>query len=50
MAVPIQVNQDTPTLSPGAPVNGRFLINVTADDAVASPITIVQNWTAALKK
>jgi Tol biopolymer transport system component len=30
--------------------DGRFLMNVAADDAVTSPITIVQNWTAALKK
>ena len=30
--------------------NQRFLINVRTDDAIASPITIVQNWTAALKK
>ncbi|MGH9255514.1 MAG: protein kinase domain-containing protein [Vicinamibacterales bacterium] len=30
--------------------DGRFLMTVTADDAVASPITIVQNWDAALKK
>jgi hypothetical protein len=30
--------------------DGRFLMIVPAEDAVASPITIVQNWTAALKK
>jgi Tol biopolymer transport system component len=30
--------------------DGRFLMNVAADDAVASPITIVQNWDAPLKK
>ena len=30
--------------------DGRFLLNVSADDAAASPITIVQNWTALLKK
>jgi len=30
--------------------DGRFLMNVGADDAVTSPITIVQNWTTALKK
>ena len=30
--------------------DGRFLMNVAADDAVASPITVVLNWTAALKK
>jgi Tol biopolymer transport system component len=29
--------------------DGRFLLNVSADDAAASPITIVQNWTAGLK-
>ena len=28
----------------------RFLIHVVVDDAVASPITIVQNWTATLKE
>jgi hypothetical protein len=28
----------------------RFLMNVIADEMTASPITIVQNWTAALKK
>jgi hypothetical protein len=30
--------------------DGRFLMNITADDAVASPITIVHNWTAGLKR
>jgi hypothetical protein len=31
--------------------DGRFLLNVNVDDAVpAPPITIVQNWQAALKK
>jgi Tol biopolymer transport system component len=30
--------------------DGRFLMNVADDDGVASPITIVQNWDAALKK
>ena len=30
--------------------DGRFLMNVAADGAVTSPITIVQNWDAALKK
>ncbi len=30
--------------------DGRFLMNVAADEAVTSPITIVQNWTAGLKK
>jgi hypothetical protein len=30
--------------------DGRFLMNIAADDAVTSPITIVQNWTAGLKK
>jgi Tol biopolymer transport system component len=29
--------------------DGRFLLNVSADDPAASPITIVQNWTAGLK-
>jgi hypothetical protein len=33
-----------------APDGQRFLINVIAEDATSSPITIVQNWTAALKK
>jgi len=30
--------------------NGRFLMNVVGDESSASPITIVQNWTAGLKK
>jgi hypothetical protein len=30
--------------------DGRFLMNIAADDAVTSPITIVLNWTAGLKK
>jgi len=30
--------------------DGRFLMNVSADEGVTSPITIVQNWNAALKK
>ena len=30
--------------------DGRFLMNVAADEGVTSPITIVQNWTAGLKK
>ena len=30
--------------------DGRFLMNVSAEDAVMSPITIVLNWTAGLKK
>jgi hypothetical protein len=25
--------------------DGRFLINVTAGNAVAAPITVIQNWT-----
>ena len=29
--------------------DGRFLLNITPDDAVASPITIVHNWAAGLK-
>ena len=33
-----------------APDGQRFLMNIAADDAVTSPITIVQNWTAGLKK
>ena len=33
-----------------APDGQRFLINVTAEEASASPITIVLNWTASLKK
>jgi hypothetical protein len=27
----------------------RFLINMTTDEATASPITIVLNWTSVLK-
>ena len=30
--------------------DGRFLMNVTADEAVTSPITVVVNWAAGLKK
>jgi Tol biopolymer transport system component len=30
--------------------DGRFLMNVAADDAVTSPITIVLNWAAGLKR
>jgi Tol biopolymer transport system component len=30
--------------------DGRFLMNVAADEAVTSAITIVQNWTMGLKK
>jgi hypothetical protein len=30
--------------------NGQFLVNIAADEAVASPITVVLNWTAGLKK
>ncbi|MGH9253081.1 MAG: hypothetical protein ACRD3C_00770 [Vicinamibacterales bacterium] len=30
--------------------DGRFLMNVTADEAVTSPITIVQNWAAGLRQ
>jgi hypothetical protein len=30
--------------------DGRFLLNVDATDAVTSPITVVLNWTAELKK
>jgi Tol biopolymer transport system component len=30
--------------------DGRFLMNVDVEDAVTSPITMVLNWTAALKK
>jgi serine/threonine protein kinase len=30
--------------------DGRFLVNINADDAVASPITIVLNWRAGLPK
>ena len=28
--------------------DGRFLMNVTADEAAVVPITLVQNWTAGL--
>ncbi len=31
-------------------LDGRFLLNVDATDAVTSPITVVLNWTAGLKK
>jgi Tol biopolymer transport system component len=30
--------------------DGRFLMNVSADEGVTSPITIVQNWMVGLKK
>ena len=30
--------------------DGRFLMNIAVDEAVTPPITIVQNWTAGLKK
>jgi len=30
--------------------DGRFLMNVSADEAVTSPITIVQNWAVGLTK
>jgi dipeptidyl aminopeptidase/acylaminoacyl peptidase len=30
--------------------DGRFLMNIAADDGITSPINIVQNWDAALKK
>jgi len=30
--------------------DGRFLVNVTTDQASASPITVVLNWAGALKK
>jgi hypothetical protein len=30
--------------------DGRFLMNVLADDAVTSPMTIMLNWPAALRK
>ena len=30
--------------------DGRFLLDVALDEATASPITVVLNWTAALKK
>jgi hypothetical protein len=30
--------------------DGRFLLNVTADDPAPAPITVVLNWTAALPR
>jgi hypothetical protein len=30
--------------------DGRFLINVTGGDAVTAPITLIQNWSAGIKK
>jgi len=30
--------------------DGRFLMNIAADDRATSPITTVQNWTVGLKK
>ena len=30
--------------------DGRFLLSVSADDAIASPIKIVLNWDSQLKK
>ena len=30
--------------------DGRFLLNVTSGDTAVSPITVVLNWTAGLKK
>jgi hypothetical protein len=33
-----------------APDDQRFLKNITADKCSASPVTIVTNWTAGLKK
>ena len=30
--------------------DGRFLMNVADDEAATSPITVVLNWTAGLKK
>jgi serine/threonine protein kinase/Tol biopolymer transport system component len=30
--------------------DGRFLMNIAADDAISSPITIVQHWTVGLNK
>lgn len=30
--------------------DGRFLINVTTDEATASPITVILNWTAGLNE
>ena len=32
------------------PDGQHFVINVTTDEAIVPPITIVQNWTAGLKK
>jgi hypothetical protein len=41
----------TPTFRYQPTADGqRFLINITADEPTASPITIVTNWTAGLKK
>jgi hypothetical protein len=34
----------------GQAPDGRFPMNIAADDAVTSPITVVLNWTAGLKK
>jgi len=33
-----------------APDGQRFLINITADESTASPLTVVTNWTRLLKK
>jgi hypothetical protein len=33
-----------------APDGQRFLMNVVAEEANVPPITIVQNWTAVLKR
>jgi hypothetical protein len=33
-----------------SPDGERFLVNVMADDPAPPPITIVQNWTAVLKR
>ena len=33
-----------------APDGQRFLINVTTEEDSVSPITVVTNWTASLKK
>ena len=30
--------------------DGRFLINTVRDDAVATPITLIQNWNPDAKK
>ena len=30
--------------------DGRFLLNASTNDATTSPITIVQNWTALMKR